>query len=106
LRRGAKANRPMTHRQGFKELSKLEPPSSSKMSREETCLLARRQSVFRRTTLHLTILMAWQMSMGDSRLGPRGRSGKLLILRLTPRGLRRLRLEATISSRSSSNTAS
>src|SRR5439155_18195587 len=35
-----KANRPMTHRQEFKELSKLEPPSSSKMSREGTCLLA------------------------------------------------------------------
>ena len=35
----------------FKELSKLEPPSSSGMSREETCLLARRQSVFRRHEL-------------------------------------------------------
>jgi hypothetical protein len=42
----------MTHRQGFKELSKLEPPSSSRKSWEETCLLARRQSVFRRHELN------------------------------------------------------
>jgi hypothetical protein len=41
----------MTHRQEVKELSKLEPPSSSRMSREETCLLARRQSVYRRHEL-------------------------------------------------------
>jgi hypothetical protein len=43
--------------------------------------------------------------MGGSGLQPRVRSGKLLILRLTPRGLRRLRLETAISSRSSSSTA-
>ena len=42
----------MTHRQEVKELSKLEPPSSSRMSREGTCLLARRQSVFRRHELN------------------------------------------------------
>ena len=42
----------MTHRQGFKELSKLEPPSSSRKSREEACLLARRQSVYRRHELN------------------------------------------------------
>jgi hypothetical protein len=42
----------MTHRQGFKELSKLESPSSSRMSREDACLLARRQSVFRRHELN------------------------------------------------------
>jgi hypothetical protein len=42
----------MTHRQGFKELSKLEPPSSSRMNREETCVLARWQSVFRRHELN------------------------------------------------------
>jgi hypothetical protein len=41
----------MTHRQEFKELSKLEPPNSSRMSREGACLLARRQSVFRRHEL-------------------------------------------------------
>jgi len=41
----------MTHRQGFKELSKLEPLSSSRMSREGACLLARRQSVYRRHEL-------------------------------------------------------
>jgi len=42
----------MTHRQGFKELPKLEPPNSSRMSREEAWLLARRQSVFRRHELN------------------------------------------------------
>jgi hypothetical protein len=42
----------MTHRQEFKELSKLEPPSSSRKSREGACLLARRQSVFRRHELN------------------------------------------------------
>ena len=42
----------MTHRQEVKALSKLEPPSSSRMSREETCLLARWQSVFRRHELN------------------------------------------------------
>jgi hypothetical protein len=36
----------------------------------------------------------------------RGRSGKLLILRLTPRGTRRPRLLTTRSSRISSSTAS
>src|ERR1044071_1411072 len=38
--------------------------------------------------------------------GARGRSGKLLILRLTPRGTRRPRLLTTRSSRISSSTAS
>ena len=42
----------MTHRQEFKALSKLEPLSSSRISREETCLLALRQSVFRRHELN------------------------------------------------------
>ena len=42
----------MTHRQGFKELSKPEPPSSSGKSREEACLLVRWQSVFRRHELN------------------------------------------------------
>jgi len=42
----------MTHRQEFKELSKLEPPNSSRKSREEACLLARWQSVFRRHELN------------------------------------------------------
>jgi hypothetical protein len=41
----------MTHRQGFKELSELEPPSSSRMNREGACLLARWQSVYRRHEL-------------------------------------------------------
>jgi hypothetical protein len=41
----------MTHRQGFKALSKLEPPNSSRKNREETCLLAWWQSVFRRHEL-------------------------------------------------------
>jgi hypothetical protein len=38
----------MTHRKEFKELSELEPPSSSRISREGACLLARWQSVYRR----------------------------------------------------------
>lgn len=42
----------MTHRQGFKELSKLEPPSSSRKSWVETCLLTQWQSVFRRHELN------------------------------------------------------
>ena len=42
---------------------------------------------------------------GSSGLFVRRRSGKLLILRLTPRGLRRLRLETTRSCRISSSTA-
>ena len=42
----------MTHRQVFKELSELEPPNSSRMSREATCLLARWQSVYRRHELN------------------------------------------------------
>ena len=38
------------------------------------------------------ILIALSMLIGGSGFALRGRSGKLLILRLTPRGLRRLRL--------------
>jgi hypothetical protein len=62
-------------------------------------------SPFRGNTRHLTILMAAEKSMRGERLYPR-RRGKLLIFRLTPRGLRRLRLEATGSSRISVSTAS
>jgi len=39
-------------------------------------------------------------------LEPRRRKGKLLILRLTPRGLRRLRLDIARSSKISSSTLS
>jgi hypothetical protein len=60
---------------------------------------------FSPNTVHLTILMAFRMLIGGRGLMCRGRSGKLLILRLTPRGLRRLRLERTRSSRISSRTA-
>jgi hypothetical protein len=42
----------MTRRQKFKELSKLKPPSSFRISREDTCLLARRQSAYRRHELN------------------------------------------------------
>jgi hypothetical protein len=45
-------------------------------------------------------------SIGFSWVAVFRRSGKLLILRLTPRGLRRLRLELTRSCRISSRTAS
>src|SRR5438034_7143850 len=57
-------------------------------------------------TLHLTIRIALTMSTGLRGLAWRGRSGKLLILRLTPRGLRRPRLEATRSCRISPSTRS
>ena len=42
----------MTHRQEFKELSKLESPNISRISREGAWLLARRQSVYRRHELN------------------------------------------------------
>src|SRR5712691_3406963 len=57
-------------------------------------------------TVHLSTLMAFLMLTGGGGLFVRRRSGKLLILRLTPRGLRRLRLETTRSWRISSSTAS
>jgi len=57
-------------------------------------------------TVHLTILMHFVKSIRMLEQGPRGRSGKLLIFRLTPRGRRWPRLETTRSSRSSSSTAS
>jgi len=56
-------------------------------------------------TVHLRILMAIRMLIGGRGLTWRGRSGNPLILRLTPRQLRRLRLERTRSSRISSRTA-
>src|SRR5258706_12566779 len=43
-------------------------------------------------TVHLRILMTFLMSIGGNGLSCRGRRGKLLILRWTPRRLRRLRL--------------
>jgi hypothetical protein len=46
-------------------------------------------------TLHLTIRMASRILIGGSGLTCRGPSGKLVILRFTPRGFRRLRLDAT-----------
>jgi predicted small metal-binding protein len=56
-------------------------------------------------TVHLTILMALRILILGSGLTRRGRSGKLLILRLTPRGFRRHRLDTTRSWRISSRTA-
>ena len=56
-------------------------------------------------TVHLMILIAVEISMAGRGLARGGRSGKLLILRLTPRGLRRLRLDTTRSCRISSRTA-
>src|SRR6187402_310668 len=50
--------------------------------------------------------MALVMLIGGGGLSAWGRSGKQLILRLTPRGLRRFRLETTRSWRISSSTAS
>jgi hypothetical protein len=42
----------MTHRQEFNKLSELESPNSSRISREETCLLSRWQPVYRRHELN------------------------------------------------------
>ena len=56
-------------------------------------------------TVHLSILTAFRRLIGGSGFECRGRSGKLLILRLTPRKLRRLRLDTTRSWRSSWRTA-
>jgi hypothetical protein len=55
-------------------------------------------------TVHLSILMDFRMLIGGRGLLFRGRSGKLLILRLTPRRLRRWRLDTTRSWRISSRT--
>ncbi len=56
-------------------------------------------------TVHLIILIALEILILGGGLRWRGRSGKLLILRLTPRGLRRLRLDTTRSSSISSRIA-
>src|ERR1039458_1202071 len=56
-------------------------------------------------TVHLMILTAFLRLIGGSGLAFRGRSGKLLILRFTPRRFRRARLETTRSWRISSSTA-
>ena len=62
--------------------------------RRERSTFARR--IFRASpnTHHLRIRMALGISRRGRGLACRGRSGKLLILRLTPRGFRRLRLDA------------
>ena len=52
------------------------------------------------------ILMRFSISGTLGRIGWFRRSGKLLIFRLTPRGLRRPPLKTTRSSRISSSTAS
>ena len=46
-----KANRPMTHRYIVKALSKLELLQVSTISRDDTCLRSRWQSVYRRHEL-------------------------------------------------------
>ena len=55
-------------------------------------------------TVHLTITMAFLRSKPWAMIAPPGRMGNLLILRLTLRGLCRLRLETTRSARISSST--
>jgi len=59
---------------------------------------------FSLNTVYLSILTTFSGLIGGNGLLPRGRSGKLLIFRFTPRGLRRLRLETTRSCRISSST--
>ena len=63
-----------------------------------------RETLAKRNTVYLRTLTAFSGLIGGNGLIPRGRSGKLLIFRFTPRGLRRLRLETTRSCRISSST--
>src|ERR1035441_8598188 len=60
----------------------------------------------KRNTVHLTILMHSENSTRTWRQAARERNGKLLILRFTPRGLRRPRLDTTRSCKISANTRS
>jgi len=60
----------------------------------------------RSNTVQLTTMITAPTCVGGSGRARRGRSGKLLILRFTPRGLRRPRLETTRSCRISSSTRS
>jgi len=55
-------------------------------------------------TVHLSILIDFVRLIGGSGFALRGRNGKLLILRFTPRGLRRWRLQTTRSCKISSRT--
>ena len=55
-------------------------------------------------TVHLRIWIVFEISTAGSAFRLRRRIGKLLILRFTPRKLRRLRLDATRSWRISFNT--
>jgi len=68
-------------------------------------LFAQVESTSNPNTVHLSILIAFWMLIGGRGLQCRGRIGKLLILRLTPRKLRRLRLDTTRSSSISPSTA-
>src|SRR5260221_5034304 len=70
-------------------------------------ILANQSSTwFSHNTVHLMTLIAFLMLTDGSGLAFRGRSGKLLILRFTPRGLRRARLDTTRSCRISLITRS
>src|ERR1039457_6766232 len=60
----------------------------------------------RDNTVHLTMLMHFANSIRTLPQAPRGRRGKLLIWRFTPRGRRWPRLETTRSCRISFTTAS
>lgn len=64
------------------------------------------ESLLSPNTVHFTIRMYLGKSTRLVQLGLRGRNGKLLIFRLTPRGIRRPRLDTTRSSRISASTAS
>src|ERR1035441_7166611 len=80
-----------SHRGGFKTCGKRDDDQLAYRSRPNT--------------VHVIILMAFRMLMLASMGACLGRSGKLPILRLTPRGLRRFRLDTTRSGRISSRTA-
>ena len=66
---------------------------------------AREPAISKRNTVHLMFLIAFRRLIGGSGFAWRGRRGKLLILRFTPRKFRRLWLDTTRSCRISSRTA-
>ena len=68
--------------------------------------MATQQKRFKTNTVHLINLIALAMLIGGIRRAWRRRIGNLLILRFTPRALRRPRLETTRSCRISWSTHS
>lgn len=69
-------------------------------------LMERDRTVASPNTVHLTVLMLHVISSRTFKQAARGRRGKLLILRLTPSGLRCHRFDTTRSRKISASSAS